>query len=155
MTAPLDLDAIKARVDAATPGPWWAWDRGVGWHIAIGEPTEGTWGGPARLLPASERTDIGREADAEFIAAARQDVPALIAEVERLRALVEPVTAPGGPADGDRVWLIETPAALMHRFPRPDCCQWPPPQDGVIVLAAEAVEGWQAKPCPRCWPGAS
>ena len=32
------------------------------------------------------RTDIGRREDAEFIANARQDIPALLAEIDRLRA---------------------------------------------------------------------
>lgn len=60
--ANLDLDAIRARAEAATEGPWFAWDRAVGWNIVITRPE-----------------------DAAFIAAARTDVPALLAEVERLR----------------------------------------------------------------------
>lgn len=83
----LDLEAIRGRADAATPGPWWAWDRGVGWHIAVG-PGVDDRGRPDRLLPEGERTDIDRREDAEFIAAARQDVPALVAELERLQRLL-------------------------------------------------------------------
>jgi hypothetical protein len=76
---PLDLDAIEERADAATEGPW----TRSGIHI---------WG-PDPENP-EDRFDvepdmIGRAdlkmADAEFIAHAREDVPALIAEVRRLR----------------------------------------------------------------------
>lgn len=57
--AKLDLDAIEIRASLATPGRWRPWDRGV-----------------------------SRREDAEFITAARTDVPALAAEVRRLRARV-------------------------------------------------------------------
>lgn len=79
-----DLATIAARADAATPGPWWAWDRGVGWHIATEDPNA-TADVPA-LLPEGIRTDLGRREDAEFIAHAREYVPRLVAEVRRLRA---------------------------------------------------------------------
>src|SRR5690554_2907170 len=79
-----DLATIAARADAATPGPWWAWDRGVGWHIATEDP-DATADVPA-LLPEGIRTDLGRREDAVFIAHARQDIPRLLAEVRRLRA---------------------------------------------------------------------
>lgn len=66
------LNAIKERVAKATPGPWDEMDdlfviEGDG--LIIGE-----------LIA---KTEI--KADAEFIAAAREDVPALVAEVERLQ----------------------------------------------------------------------
>lgn len=66
-------------------------------------------------------------------------------------------TAPAGPADGDRVWLVDgTPGAVMHRMPDvAEQCGWPKRQAGVTCLAAEAVEWWQATRCPRCWPGAT
>jgi hypothetical protein len=133
MSAPLALAAIKARVEAASVGPWTAHPDGLVWAPRLGDPVS------ASTEPA----------DAEFIAAARQDVPALIAEVERLRAQL---AAPAGPADDDRVWLIGTPGAHMHRLPRTEICNWPLPHEGVTVLASEAIEGWQATPCPRCWP---
>jgi len=70
----IDLEAIKARCEAATPGPWEIKDRG---HFAyMSGPRHVGVGG--RWLPA----------DAAFISHAREDVPALIAEVERLRAEV-------------------------------------------------------------------
>ena len=70
----LDLEAIKARIKSATPGPWEVWnDR---------EITQ------ADTLKAFvvEQPATCRPADAEFIAHARTDVEALVAEVERLLA---------------------------------------------------------------------
>jgi len=62
----LDLDAIKKREEAATEGPW---------------PDNNTdnwrWPGIPRSQLAKNR---------HFIAHARTDIPALVAEVERLRA---------------------------------------------------------------------
>lgn len=90
----IDLDAIRARCDKATAGPWWASDplsveadsayavcRDTG--EARAEIVVITLGDCDQGLDIS-RTD--READSEFIAAARQDVPALLAEVARLHA---------------------------------------------------------------------
>jgi hypothetical protein len=67
------LQAIAARVDAATPGPW----RSEGVWFEIGEP-----GGHGFDNMASEE-------DAAFIAHARSDIPRLLAEVERLQTVVE------------------------------------------------------------------
>ena len=73
------LDAIQAREAKATAGPW-----------AIDGPAQC---GPGDTLTVYPVEDGGALAyvqpsweDAEFIAHARQDVPALLAEVERLRA---------------------------------------------------------------------
>jgi hypothetical protein len=67
----LDLNAIRKRAEGASRGPW-----AVGGHNDM-VYAEGEY------LPIAY--DLFDEADAEFIAASRQDVPALIAEVERLR----------------------------------------------------------------------
>jgi hypothetical protein len=71
--ARVDLAAIKARADAATEGPW-APDRN-GVHNQRGECVALTY-------------HANKHADAEFIAHARADVPALFAEVERLREVL-------------------------------------------------------------------
>lgn len=71
----LDTDAIRAREQAATEGPWATEPRLS--YTSIRSSDDIT------------RADAVREADAEFIAAARTDVPALLAEVDRLRALVD------------------------------------------------------------------
>jgi len=80
-TPPLDLDAIQARANAATPGPWYfqpeygpefiaaevrGYEHGIG-NLEFGA------GSQAR-------------ADREFVIAAREAVPALLAEVRRLTA---------------------------------------------------------------------
>ena len=80
MTTP-DLDAIQARVDAAQPGPWTLHGTStlyMNGHAAFFLRRDGK---PGQILTLS-----GFPADAEFIAHAREDVPALLAEVERLQA---------------------------------------------------------------------
>lgn len=79
-TKPLDLDAIRRRSDAATPGPWKAGTDAhpetFPWELEI-----------SKKYPCVELDNNAQgAADAAFIAAARDDVPALLAEVGRLRA---------------------------------------------------------------------
>jgi hypothetical protein len=83
---PLDLDAVEARASAATEGTWIVDIRAgrdytdEGWtqiEVAFGD------GPMAPGLVMGDHEDA--ELDAEFIAAARTDVPALIAEVRSLR----------------------------------------------------------------------
>jgi len=88
----IDLDAIEARANAATAGPW-----EVTWSIAREESLTS----PLVLAsPTAEVIDFGgcqecagysyaREDDMRFITAAREDVPALVAEVRRLRGYVD------------------------------------------------------------------
>lgn len=68
----LDLEAIKSRIEKASAGPWTAAVDGLVWAPRLGDPVS------ASTEPA----------DAEFIAAARTDVPLLVAEVERLQRLL-------------------------------------------------------------------
>ena len=81
-----DLQAMQARADAASPGPWLSWVEGRD-HLAGSNLIQTHGGGP-------EGVDIelvgGAVADQDFIAAARSDLPVLIAEVRRLRGLLEP-----------------------------------------------------------------
>jgi hypothetical protein len=89
---PEELAAIKARAEAATPGPWgtneFLYAPGE-WSMAIAPVNgHGGWigGGVAVAFPHED----GHQAqDATFIAASREDVPALVAEVERLRQALE------------------------------------------------------------------
>ncbi len=84
----IDLAAIKARAEAATEGPWHAEpvgdfsDEGRDWTIC----DIARWNGYTNAVGFG--TD---EATARFVAAARQDVPDLVAEVERLGAALEQV----------------------------------------------------------------
>lgn len=90
-----ELSAIEARVNAATPGPW-----NVIEENDVGPNDEGYWAwlevGPAKVdMPTGgpEKEKKQAESDAEFIAHARADVPALIAEVRRLQQPIRLVIA--------------------------------------------------------------
>ena len=79
----LDLDPIKARLAAATPGPW-RWSRVESWgHVAKLHDIH--------FLPnlASLSSTQQDQADADLIAHAPSDLAALVAEVERLRAAIK------------------------------------------------------------------
>ena len=87
----LDLDAIEARANAATEGPWW---RREG-HAEIDGQNYAEVLIPGRVECGSycyggTSTIEGDRLDADlaFIAHARADVPALVDEVRRLRDLV-------------------------------------------------------------------
>lgn len=72
----LDLDAIKKLCDHATPGPW--------------EPKFCSCGCCAYLAPkdimyASNNLAVMSPADASFMASSRELVPALVAELEKLK----------------------------------------------------------------------
>lgn len=88
MTQPLDLAPIQARCDAATPGPWSA----DGHEIYQGTPddytTHSLWIGETCNMDLPDRGD----ANGAFLANARRDVPALLAEVQLLRADNERIT---------------------------------------------------------------
>ncbi|WP_265560780.1 hypothetical protein [Streptomyces hygroscopicus] len=84
------LDEIDARAKAATPGPWctdsWEIYQGTEYEAGaewIGETCRGRVEGLAQ-----------DRADAAFVAAARTDVPQLVAEVRRLRARVAELERP-------------------------------------------------------------
>jgi hypothetical protein len=72
---PLDLDAIERRANAATPGPWDCYSDDENTY-AVQESDDGDM-----ICEAMESLK-----NANFIAHARTDVPALIAEVRNLRA---------------------------------------------------------------------
>jgi hypothetical protein len=77
-----DLKAIEARAQAATEGPWRAvYDGSSTWSIGPDDDPQGR-----AACWASDR--FGKKADIEFLTAARTDIPALVAEVRRLRALL-------------------------------------------------------------------
>lgn len=100
----LDLKPIKERVEAATPGPWvreWAFST----HFVVPAAAERVADGNVARLKPHQR------ADAEFIAGARQDVPALIAEVDRLRANEAKLLAAKGTSWADG---YETGCGMSH-----------------------------------------
>lgn len=68
------LAAIKARAEAATPGAW-----------GIEHVERRIWAGNERVCFLFGQDRRQNENNGVFIAHAREDVPALLAEVERLR----------------------------------------------------------------------
>ena len=87
----LDLEPIKERLAAATPGPWRVWhDPDPSKVRSTAVETAWCYGdieGDTELI-----TDyLPTGADAEMIANAPEDIAALISEVERLREQVEAV----------------------------------------------------------------
>jgi hypothetical protein len=73
----LDLDAITARANAAAPGPWARYETFHADTFVVD---------PRGFLREGIVCGATYERDnAEFIAHAREDVPALVAEVRRLR----------------------------------------------------------------------
>lgn len=98
---PEELAAIRARADAATRGPWeWqsAWDGQFFWlsgaedrSVLAAVLDDGSAGGEY------EQTIAPDSADGLFVAHARADVPAILAEIERLRSLLDAVTVPPAP----------------------------------------------------------
>lgn len=80
MTA-LDLDAIKARADAATEGPWMADES----HVLKPDKPGSNWDGTVIATVPDDEFGLYEFRNVEFMAAAREDIPALVAEVERLR----------------------------------------------------------------------
>lgn len=77
------LDEMQARADAATEGPWVYIGRNV-FDTPTIEVDEANWGGEdltGYRLVCQGDSGAWRNADAEFIAAARTDLPRLIAAV--------------------------------------------------------------------------
>jgi hypothetical protein len=80
-----ELQEIEARCSRASKDPWKSWIEGRDHtsgssFIRTGESVDA----PNAAIELSGATD----ADQDFIAAARQDVPRLLAEVRRLRRLL-------------------------------------------------------------------
>lgn len=88
------LAEIECRIAAAKHGPWRAFHfpDGMTWRKMYGEylifvSIDGESGGGVAYSDGSFA-----EGDAEFIAHARQDVPALVREVKRLRRRLNELT---------------------------------------------------------------
>ena len=119
MTIETRLAEIRARVENATEGPWSVYrgDR-IGTYV-----TRPDLAGVAR-----EWSLTWSDADAEFIAASRTDLPALLAAVEAVMALHKRLTFPD---DG-----IGEPTACGHC----DNETWPCPTIRALA-AALGVQG--------------
>lgn len=84
----IDLDAIEARANAATPGPWF-FDDGLAQtgEFEYDRTRPPVIGGSEPVWEADVR-DFS-DLNSIFIAAARTDIPALVAEVRRLQRELE------------------------------------------------------------------
>lgn len=99
MKQELDLDAIQARCEKASAGPWEPYDN----YIVIP--------GLGAVQFATDNPMAGDSSnDTHFIAHARSDIPALLAELRRLRA-----GAPAEPSDVEG----EPAPIIPGRNPRP------------------------------------
>lgn len=96
-----ELDALRQLADAATPGPWTASPRSTDGRV------DGLLGAEINELEQPERGQFTSLADAAFIAASREAVPALLdalaaanarAEAAERRAMVAERRLAAGPA---------------------------------------------------------
>lgn len=78
-----ELDRLEALAKAATPGPWYQVYEGSSDWTVYGPDDD------VKSVANLHRWHQVECPDAAFIVAARDAVPALVAEVRRLRALVE------------------------------------------------------------------
>lgn len=76
MTDDIDIAALRELLAKATPGPWQAWDRGIGWEVHDASKNE---------INSGFRETFS-EADAALIAALRNAAPALLDRIETLTA---------------------------------------------------------------------
>lgn len=87
--APLDIDTIEARANAASEGPW---ESKLGPYVIphVRCPTHDV---AFTFYGEDDGENRNADADAAFIAATRTDVPDLVAHVRALRAAVRRVDA--------------------------------------------------------------
>jgi hypothetical protein len=104
-----ELLAIEARANAATPGPWEVEQKGCTvLRAPNGPPADQSLMGDEQYYPWTP----DRIEDWQFIASARTDVPALVAEVRRLRGPHSSGELPANLSGCDHVAISEcTPAS--------------------------------------------
>jgi len=78
-----DLDAIRARCEAATPGPWELHDSGDSWRVYAQDEIVFDDGSAA-----GEYCTKCTVPDRDFFMAARTDIPALLAYIETLKGQI-------------------------------------------------------------------
>ena len=119
------LDAIQRRVESATEGPWSHWSGFDQRDNCIkSDSDEG-------MYTVAEA--ISEAGDAKFVARAREDVPALLAEVERLRAR---------PTVDDA--MVERAARAFYECPTPAIAEHlRPTWDGLATAAPEVADNYR------------
>ena len=97
---PEEIAELKRLAEAATPGPWIAYDENEGvfpprplWCVA-NDQYHNPIGNDEPCFGAT--LEYGSGGDAEFIAAAREAIPRLIAHVEELQARIDRALDAGG-----------------------------------------------------------
>lgn len=89
-----EIEAIRRRVDAATPGPWHVEQDQLSWGLygvrgfipPFGRnPGQTVYTQILRAQKAGQRTFWPKQADGQFIAAARTDVPTLLLAIDETR----------------------------------------------------------------------
>ncbi len=78
------LEEVRRRCEAATPGPWISYVEGRDHTSGDSVIVRGPEGSEEDLYVIG-----GTAADQDFIAHARQDIPLLLKEIERLQSLLE------------------------------------------------------------------
>ena len=93
------LDAAQARIEGATKGPWSVYRTRVGTYVTR----------PDLLGVAREWSLVWQDADAEFIANARVDVPRLLAAVRAVEEAMDDLD------DARAQGLVLTYGAIQYR----------------------------------------
>lgn len=152
----IDLKAIEARANAATPGPWMP-DATYG---SITAPNGADPRGDAEYYGAQLVAESCAKADQAFIANAREDVPALLSALRaaeqralRWQALCEGrvlagvqtllVAASGGPWSSDMT-IAEVLADIEGAIIAAGGPEGPPPTPAEVAEAARAREEAQS-----------
>ncbi len=81
----LNVEEIEARCEAATPGPWRISRLRDGGDLVMQATDDAARNPIGVVVDCSDPYGFNGDPDAAFIAAAREDVPALIAEIRKLR----------------------------------------------------------------------
>jgi hypothetical protein len=83
-----DIEAIRARCEAATPGPWKVQDQdGWYWSVVKADEEDDGWMPDAIFddgSAAGEYAPRCKPHDRDFLVSARTDIPALLAYIEEL-----------------------------------------------------------------------
>lgn len=87
---PEERQAIRERVNKATPGPWFFYGREEGEYLLLMAEREGDNDIVMDVDPLKNVMTVS-DGNGEFIAAAREDVPKLLDEVECLRSAIQQV----------------------------------------------------------------
>lgn len=92
--SPKEIEEIRGRVEAATPGPWrWTWrENDQTWPGAVVMDGHNTFGGYAIAMCPKMRGPGERyswEHDAALLASSRTDIPRLLAHADALQARAE------------------------------------------------------------------